>query len=41
MLFTRSGFNRVQVNTPTNITELNWNRVPQPTCVCYPDRSRS
>ena len=32
MLFTRS--KRVHVDTPTNVSELNWNRVPQPTYVC-------
>ena len=34
MLFTRSGSKRVHVDTPTNVTELNWNRVLQPTYVC-------
>ena len=34
MLFTHSGSKRVHVDTPTNVTELNWNRVLQPKYVC-------
>ena len=34
MLFTRFGSKRAHVDTPTNVTELNWNRVLQPTYVC-------
>ena len=46
MLFTHSGSKQVHVDTPTNVTELNWNRVLNSTHICmwvgfYPDRSRS
>ena len=30
-LFTSSGSKQVYVDTPTNVTELNWNIFPQPT----------
>ena len=34
MQFTRSGSKQVHIDTPTNVTELNWNQVPQPTYEC-------
>ena len=34
MLFTHSSSKRVHVDTPTNVTELFWNQVPQPTYIC-------
>ena len=34
MLFPCFGSKCVHVDTPTYVTELNWNQVPQPTYVC-------